>query len=357
MHRVAALRHLIGGHAVGIGLCHHAGVVIAELNRNAFHRVAVRVADDHAVNPVAVGGHGLFFLRHGDFLPCQQRSDNLLILIGCRQVGRCAFHRGAENHALAVDKIGGRIGADVEACAHIVIRDEHRIIHTVFLHMLHADLERLFILTVDQNADDGAVALRQAFVGLHQLRKLAHAGAAPGCPAVDHGDLMLCKEILGGYGVSFRIRGLEAGGLSHRLSPEYGRCIEFCPGKHFGESVLQGMELLRILSLPFLDQFIPYEVPCGAVGSADLQKILRIGQPEHVAEILHRDAVAESDEISQIVLSGLEEFNLLFGRFSRFHDPFEILFRHGEVEEFSYEHAVCDLTHHIRVENTLQAVK
>ena len=127
---------------------------------------------------------------------------------------------------------------------------------------------------------------------------------------------MLCKEILGGYGVSFRIRGLEADRLPNRLSPEYGRCIEFCPGKHFGESVLQGMELLRILSLTFLDQFIPYEVPCGAVGSADLQKILRIGQPEHVAEILHRDAVAESDEISQIVLSGLEEFNLLFGRFS-----------------------------------------
>ena len=123
---------------------------------------------------------------------------------------------------------------------------------------------------------------------------------------------MLCKEILGGYGVSFRIRGFKAGGLSHRLSPEYGRRIVFRPGKHVGESILQGIEFLRILCLPFLDQSTRYEIPYRAVSRADLQECFRIVDPHHFAELLRRDICIEGHNISQIVLPVIKEVNLLF---------------------------------------------
>ena len=219
MHGVAALGHLEGGDALGVGLAQRALAVGAELHGCALHGLAGLVGDVDAVHTgvvcrgalgsgvlalVQTGGDAAL-LQPGRAAGGEQSVNGALIGVHSR-----ALHGLADQRAGLVHEEGGGESAHVKQLVHIVGGQDDGVGDALLLQNALGGLHGIGVGAVIQQADNGAVLARKAAVDGLKLGELTHAGAAPACPDVQHGDLMPAEELLAGDGIAVDVGGAEA---------------------------------------------------------------------------------------------------------------------------------------------------
>ena len=114
-----------------------------------------------------------------------------------------------QDAALAVHKEGGRNGGEGEKVISVLGGDQVGIMNAGLVQNGLGKLRIAFLARVQADADELAVFRLQLVAKLRKLRQLPLAGAAPGRPEIDHGDIVIFEKLRAGDGGSVQIRRLK----------------------------------------------------------------------------------------------------------------------------------------------------
>ena len=179
MHGVVAFRYFEGCEALCVSLAHHALDIRAELNRCLLHGSAVLVEDDDAVHTGIVRRNALI----SDALFRTQPGRDA-VGFGFRFAGKKAVNgrlididhfaldRFADDHTVSVDKERGGEGINIEEIINILRGNKHRIGNAVFRQDFFPQLQSLRVVSVKQQAHDGAVLISKAAADAGRLTVL-----------------------------------------------------------------------------------------------------------------------------------------------------------------------------------------